>query len=256
MQGKGVGRGVTRIGRAAGVAMCCLSVLGLASTGDVSQADSATAVSAGSSIGVLEGSRLDRQLHKILPGKPTKAQVIAVLGRPWRTVQYNDLDEIENEIWEYRGISAQGSFRVHIEFDRKGVAQIVGKIPESGGRSLGMPPDPVSGAGEGFMPLGWRQAVDSPTQLSVFVLQTPNLSPSNSGNSFLGKRTTKSACRSVHRPGGQHVHTKRVAIRHRCRARRRACASHAWRTWECSGRGSCGPSMRRRSAEWHGFMPQ
>jgi len=55
---------------------------------------------------------------------------------PWRTVQYNDLDEVENEIWEYRGRDSSGTFRVHIEFDHHDVVRIVGKIPDDvpGGR--------------------------------------------------------------------------------------------------------------------------
>ncbi|HEY6619867.1 MAG TPA: outer membrane protein assembly factor BamE [Steroidobacteraceae bacterium] len=68
-------------------------------------------------------------LAKVVPGI-SKTQVKALLGAPWRTVQYNDLDEVENEFWEYRGKDSQGSYRVHIEFDKQGIVLIVGKIPD------------------------------------------------------------------------------------------------------------------------------
>lgn len=68
-------------------------------------------------------------LAKVVPGI-SKAQVTALLGAPWRTVQYNDLDEVENEFWEYRGKDTQGPYRVHIEFDKQGIVLIVGKIPD------------------------------------------------------------------------------------------------------------------------------
>jgi hypothetical protein len=73
-------------------------------------------------------------LAKVVPGI-SKARVKALLGAPWRTVQYNDLDEIENEFWEYRGKDSHGTYRVHIEFDRQGTVLIVGKIPDlTGGK--------------------------------------------------------------------------------------------------------------------------
>jgi hypothetical protein len=86
---------------------------------------------AGASIGTVS----TRQWTKVVPGL-SKAQVRSLLGAPWRTVQYNDLDEVENEIWEYRGADTSGTFRIHIEFDRRNVVRIVGKIPDnvSGGK--------------------------------------------------------------------------------------------------------------------------
>jgi hypothetical protein len=68
-------------------------------------------------------------LAKVLPGI-SKVRVKSLLGAPWRTVQYNDLDETENEFWEYRGTDAQGTYRVHIEFDQHGTVVIVGKVPD------------------------------------------------------------------------------------------------------------------------------
>jgi SmpA/OmlA family protein len=68
-----------------------------------------------------------------------KSQVKTLLGEPWRTVQYNDLDDIENEFWEYRGSDSQGPFRVHIEFDKQGSVVLVAKIPERTSDGKGTP---------------------------------------------------------------------------------------------------------------------
>jgi hypothetical protein len=68
-----------------------------------------------------------RVLAKVVPGI-SKAQVKSLLGAPWRTVQYNDEEKVENEIWEYRGSDAQGAYRVHIEFDRHDTVVIVARI--------------------------------------------------------------------------------------------------------------------------------
>jgi hypothetical protein len=70
------------------------------------------------------------RLSKIVPGI-SKAKVKSLLGTPWRTVQYNDEEILENEIWEYRGHDAYGNYRIHIEFDRRDVVLIVQKIPEN-----------------------------------------------------------------------------------------------------------------------------
>jgi hypothetical protein len=72
----------------------------------------------------------EQKLGQLTPGVSIKAQVQALLGKPWRTVQYNDLDELEDEIWEYRGTDANGNYRIHIEFDHHDVVQIVAKIPD------------------------------------------------------------------------------------------------------------------------------
>src|ERR1700728_1413435 len=68
-------------------------------------------------------------LAKVVPGI-SKTQVKSLLGDPWRTVQYNDEEEIENEFWEYRGKDSHGTYRVHIEFDKHDTVVIVGKIPD------------------------------------------------------------------------------------------------------------------------------
>jgi len=77
-------------------------------------------------------------LAKIVPGI-SKAQVKSLLGAPWRTVQYNDEEEVENEIWEYRGQDSQGTYRLHIEFDQHGTVLIVGKIPDKVAGGKGTP---------------------------------------------------------------------------------------------------------------------
>jgi hypothetical protein len=77
-------------------------------------------------------------LAKVVPGI-SKGQVRSLLGNPWRTVQYNDLDEIENEFWEYRGKDAHGTYRVHVEFDQHGTVIIVGKIPDKTAAGKGTP---------------------------------------------------------------------------------------------------------------------
>ncbi|HTV97256.1 MAG TPA: hypothetical protein VME42_14710 [Steroidobacteraceae bacterium] len=83
-----------------------------------------------SAIGQLDGHGLSQKLAKLIPGKSTKAQVQSLLGAPWRTVQYDDLGVLEDEIWEYRGVDPSGSYRVHIEFDHHDVVHIIGKIPD------------------------------------------------------------------------------------------------------------------------------
>jgi hypothetical protein len=79
-------------------------------------------------------------LAKVVPGI-SKTQVKALLGDPWRTVQYNDIDEneSENEFWEYRGKDSHGTYRVHIEFDQHDIVLIVGKIPDKVAGGKGTP---------------------------------------------------------------------------------------------------------------------
>jgi outer membrane protein assembly factor BamE (lipoprotein component of BamABCDE complex) len=77
-------------------------------------------------------------LAKVVPGI-SKGQVKSLLGDPWRTVQYNDEEEIENEFWEYRGKDTHGTYRVHIEFDKHDVVVIVGKIPDKVAGGKGTP---------------------------------------------------------------------------------------------------------------------
>ena len=85
-----------------------------------------------STVGVVSGQKFAR----LTPGVSTKTDVQSLLGPPWRTVQYNDMEELEDEIWEYRGTDSSGPYRIHIEFDPHDVVRIVGKIPDKvpGGR--------------------------------------------------------------------------------------------------------------------------
>jgi hypothetical protein len=51
-----------------------------------------------------------------------------------------------DETWDYRGKDTHGAFRLHIEFDDHGVADLVAKIPEhvAGGKGTAAkvaPPD-------------------------------------------------------------------------------------------------------------------
>jgi outer membrane protein assembly factor BamE (lipoprotein component of BamABCDE complex) len=77
-------------------------------------------------------------LAKVVPGI-SKVQVKSLLGDPWRTVQYNDEEEIENEFWEYRGKDSHGTYRVHVEFDKHDTVVIVGKIPDKVAGGKGTP---------------------------------------------------------------------------------------------------------------------
>jgi hypothetical protein len=131
MKAKEIVSEMTAAVRTVGMAICCFFIPGVTAAIDAPKADSAVVA--------VSGADLNRKLPEIVPGKSTKAQVVVLLGQPWRTVQYNDLDAIEDEIWEYRGTDSQGSFRVHIEFDRQGVVHLVGKIPDRGGGSDGTP---------------------------------------------------------------------------------------------------------------------
>jgi FAD/FMN-containing dehydrogenase len=106
----------------------CLSPVRLSLAAEEAKPPAATPVQA-----------IDAQaLAKVVPGI-SKAQVKSLLGDPWRTVQYNDEEEIENEFWEYRGKDSHGTYRVHIEFDKHDTVIIVGKIPDKVAGGKGTP---------------------------------------------------------------------------------------------------------------------
>jgi hypothetical protein len=109
---------------AAALVFCCFAVSVYAQNGTGEPL-------AGAQIGVVRA----RQAAKVIPGM-SKAKVRSLLGAPWRTVQYNDEEQAENEIWEYRGEDSHGKYRIHIEFDHHDIVRIVGKIPDdvSGGK--------------------------------------------------------------------------------------------------------------------------
>jgi hypothetical protein len=81
-------------------------------------------------------------IAKIKPGATTKARCNP-LGSPWRIAQFNDCGHAPpgqaDEKWDYRGTEANGSYRLHMEFDDRGVARLIAKIPDHvpGGRRNG-----------------------------------------------------------------------------------------------------------------------
>ena len=74
-------------------------------------------------------------LGKIVPGQSTKADIAALLGEPWRVVQFNDcgeaMDGQDDETWEYRGADADGGFRLHVEFNEHGMVHLFAKVPDN-----------------------------------------------------------------------------------------------------------------------------
>ncbi|HTV88966.1 MAG TPA: hypothetical protein VME41_08125 [Stellaceae bacterium] len=80
-------------------------------------------------------------LDKIDPGHSTKAEVEALLGKPWRDTKIDD-DSITYEgdpsvdEWEYRGQDSQGTYRVHIEFDQHDVTTLIAKISDATGKAV------------------------------------------------------------------------------------------------------------------------
>jgi hypothetical protein len=76
-----------------------------------------------------------QQISKIIPGKSTKEDVQAVLGEPWRIVQFNDcgmaMNEQSDETWEYRGADPRGGYRLHVEFSDNSVVHLIAKIPNN-----------------------------------------------------------------------------------------------------------------------------
>jgi hypothetical protein len=81
------------------------------------------------------GRSLDRSaIAKIVPGQSTKAEIKSLLGEPWRVVQFNDcgeaMDDQADETWEYRDDGQDGSYRLHVEFDDRGVVHLLARIPD------------------------------------------------------------------------------------------------------------------------------
>ena len=106
------------------LALCCLATS--AAYGAKQVATSGTA----STVGTIS----EQKLAQVMPGMSTKAQVQALLGTPWRVVQFNDcgeaMDHQSDETWDYRGKDSNGTYRVHIEFDDHDIAHLVAKIPD------------------------------------------------------------------------------------------------------------------------------
>jgi len=90
----------------------------------------------------------DDTLAKVIPGQTTKAQVEALLGRPWRDTPL-DVAHTHNhtathtpspggdpcDTWEYRGRDSNGTYRVHIEFDSHDITTLIAKIPDKTGQA-------------------------------------------------------------------------------------------------------------------------
>ena len=84
-------------------------------------------------------------LAKVMPGHSTQTQVEALLGQPWRTTFSDDADEPGPVVWEYRGRNANGTYRVHIEFDTQGTTTLIAEIPDNKGEAparVAKPPAP------------------------------------------------------------------------------------------------------------------
>jgi hypothetical protein len=79
-------------------------------------------------------------LAQIIPGHSTKAELRALLGAPWRVVQFDDCGETmpgqADETWEYRGTGPDGPFRLHVEFDERGVVHLIAEIPDKSGAAV------------------------------------------------------------------------------------------------------------------------
>jgi hypothetical protein len=78
-------------------------------------------------------------LAQIVPGHSTKAELSALLGAPWRIVQFDDCGQAmagqADETWEYRGSSPNGAYRLHVEFDEHGIVHLIAEIPDNSGAS-------------------------------------------------------------------------------------------------------------------------
>ena len=76
-----------------------------------------------------------QSVTKVIPGRTGKSAVTALFGKPWRVVQFNDcgeaMDGQADETWEYRGRDANGSYRLHIEFNDDGTVHLIAKIPDN-----------------------------------------------------------------------------------------------------------------------------
>jgi outer membrane protein assembly factor BamE (lipoprotein component of BamABCDE complex) len=114
-----------------GVVLCCVAVAYYASKKpNLGQTLEATPDASG-----YNQDYSDATLAEVIPGKTTKAQVEALLGQPWRTTNFAEgHDEPGHEapeVWEWRGQDSQdGLYRVHIEFNQKGIVTNIAKVPE------------------------------------------------------------------------------------------------------------------------------
>jgi hypothetical protein len=118
-------------------------------------------------------------LAKVNAGKTTKAQVVKLLGAPWRTINYAEPGEDapgeeQPEIWEWRGRDSQmGPYRVHIEFTA-GITSLIAKIPEKTGKAWAR----VAPSGPPARP----NVIDNPAA-GMFRYQVPPAPTVNGGDS-------------------------------------------------------------------------
>jgi len=89
----------------------------------------------------------NRTLAEVNPGHTTKAQVEVLLGKPWRVSELDDEDVMPGdpavEVWEYRGRDSQGTYRVHIRFDKRDVTTLIAKIPDKTARAVARVANPM-----------------------------------------------------------------------------------------------------------------
>jgi hypothetical protein len=88
-----------------------------------------------------------RILDKVVPEHTTKAEVEALLGKPWRDTKVDGIvgdcqpnqrtspGDPSVDIWEFRGRDSNGTYRVHIEFDEHDITVLIAKIPDKTGRA-------------------------------------------------------------------------------------------------------------------------
>jgi len=81
------------------------------------------------------GAISPQQIARIVPGHTAKADVLSMLGKPWRVVQFNDcgmaMDGQADETWEYRGADPSGGYRLHVEFGDDGMVSLIAKVPNN-----------------------------------------------------------------------------------------------------------------------------
>jgi outer membrane protein assembly factor BamE (lipoprotein component of BamABCDE complex) len=90
-------------------------------------------------------------LAQIIPGHSTKAELRSLLGAPWRVVQFDDCGQAmagqSDETWEYRGTGPDGAYRLHVEFDDRGVVHLIAEIPDKsagkGAIAIAVPAQPA-----------------------------------------------------------------------------------------------------------------
>lgn len=89
---------------------------------------------AGAASGATRNGVSAEALAQIIPGHSTKAELQALLGAPWRVVEFDDCGQAmpgqADETWEYRGTGPDGAYRLHVEFDEHGVVHLIAEIPD------------------------------------------------------------------------------------------------------------------------------